>query len=67
MYHKSWWPSGGLRGKDEQGGEEDPGLVAAEADREAESGVSNPLPLPFPLAQIPHGEVRAAANHASRA
>ena len=67
MYHKSWCPSGDLRGKDEQGREQDPGLVALEADREAESEVFNPLPLPYPLAQMSHGEARATANHACRA
>lgn len=67
MYHKSWCPSGDLRGKDEQGREQDPGLVAPETDREAESEVSNPLPVLYPLAQVSHGEARATANHASRA
>ena len=67
MYHKSWCPSGDLRGKDEQGREQDPGLVALEADREAESEVFNPLPLPYLLAQMSHGEARATANHACRA
>ena len=73
VYHErhalsqEWWRSGDLRGKDEQGREQDPGLVAPEADREADSETFNPLPLPYPLAQISHGEAKATASHASRA